>query len=202
MEAGKNNSPFPTVDSTIKVIAPVGTDPLSGKLARGPDSLRPLTVVFPRIVIDWPPNGDYQPIAALAAYQCLPPGDPGSTPVILDNFDRVTWWILGLLWDQPGPRPPKPSDFEFQVRTSLAGGISSTAAIGKTAFNEWDDGGFLVGVSGILCSQWELWARLPDGEGHVAGDKLKLRIAGAADRMAGGAYAAFFGNIVGDHAPL
>lgn len=201
MAEGINANPlFPSGDPILRVPAPVGRDPITGQPTRGFEGLRPLVTVFPRIEVDTGAGSlldlesSWQPVAALAAVQCLPPTNPGADAVIYDAFDRASFWLLGMVHDMPGPQPSLAPTVWFEVRASIMGAGGTGFARGRMLTTSWKDTGLICQVSGILASQWELWCFVHYEE--AAGTKIKLRIGAAADRVGGGVLNIQYGTFI------
>jgi hypothetical protein len=177
----------------------------TGPEARGPDGLRAGLVVYPRVMVDQgspdaAPADRWQDIAAISAIHCVPPGNPGADVVVVDALDRVSWWLLGLVYDGIGNRPiGSPPEVFFEVRSAIVGASGTVYASGTISPTTWNDAGMIVQVSGILCSQWEIWMRVSTDEDP--GTKIRLRVAGCVDRIGGGVLDVQFGTIVSVHTP-
>jgi hypothetical protein len=199
-EGAKDNPSFPVADSTLRVVLPTGNDPITNQPVRGPDGLRPGLIVFPRTEVDQgSPDADsdkrWQPIACIAVAQCSPPGNPGADVVLVDALDRVSFWLLDVVYDGTGSRPALPPQITFEVRAAIAGAGGTAFVGGGIILSSWEDAGLIVQVSGILCSQWELWMRIPLPITEPAGTKVRLRIGCIADRVGGGVFETQLGTI-------
>lgn len=175
------NTPFPMVPS-LRTILSVKKNPVSGMPARGIEGLRPGAVTFDKTLIERMPDGSgWQPIAAIGAYELMPPTDPGGEPVIMDAFDCVSWWLMNVSYEGDPVSPlPSPPQIDFSFRGAFIG-CSQTFSVVTTNLVSYKDTGLLVQVAGILCSQWEVWANIHTGQ--PAGSKVKVRLGGIADRM-------------------
>lgn len=165
------------------------TDGSANTSVRGVEGLRPGVISFPWIEIDWRLDAIYQPVACIATDEPLL-GRPGACSVSVDALDRVTWWLKKITWAGPGERPDPPPQLTFEVRPAV-GGTSDLALAGLTNFISWEDNAELAQASGILCSQWELWARIHPTEPSTS--KVRILVAGAADRVGGGVFNVHFG---------
>jgi hypothetical protein len=86
--------------------------------------------------------------------------------------------------------PASPPQIEFEIRPTSAN-VSDVALRGLSAFSTYEDQGELAQASGVLCTQWEFWARIISGE--PMGTKLEIQVAAAADRTGGGVFDTRFG---------
>jgi len=154
---------------------------------RGPDALRPGVVLFPWVTLSQN-NGDFIPIACISTQENIQ-SQIGACWVSIDGLDRVSWWLrqIEAVGQSDIGTPP---NFIFEIRPSTAG-VSDLGLSGITNFLSFDDGALLGQVSGILCSQWELWGRIDPMA--PAGSKLRVLVAGAADRLGGGVFSTHFG---------
>jgi hypothetical protein len=193
------NPNFPCVDSALRTTLPRTIS------ARGPDGLRAGLVIYPRVEvnqgsIDAPLIQQWQPVAAISAVQCTPPTAPGGDAVGFDALDRVSWWLLGLVYDGIGSRPiGSPPEIDFEVRQSMMSAVATDQANGTVSPGTWNDVGLIVQVSGMLSSQWELWMKVAATE--PAGTKIKVRISGLVDRMGRGNLTVQYGTLVSTHFP-
>lgn len=205
MSEGVTNHPlFPIADSSLRVQLPSGTDPVTGESIRGPDGLRAATVVFPRVAVNYGSRNAsaedrWQPIAAVAVAQCVAPTSPGADAIIIDALSRVSFWLKGLVWDSPGERPNVPPVMDFDIRAASTGSGGTGESTGTIVAGGWDNTGLIAQVSGLLCSQWELWMRLRDVAD--ADLQIKVRIDASVDRMGGSAVSVEYGPLVGTHTP-
>jgi hypothetical protein len=156
---------------------------------RGAEGLRPGVISFPWVEIDNPGDTSYQPVACIATDEPIA-SRPGACVVGIDALDRSTWWLKRITWAGSGERPEIPPQMTFEIRPAV-GGTSDLALGGLTNFVSWEDNAELAQASGILCSQWELWARIDPLE--PIGSKVRILVAGAADRNGGGVFNARFG---------
>lgn len=156
---------------------------------RGIEGLRPGVIGFPWIEIDNREDTLYQPVACIATDEQIP-GRPGACWVGMDALDRVTWWLKKIVWSGAGEPPPVPPQLTFEIRPAT-GGTSDLALGGLTNFISWEDNAELAQASGVLCSQWELWARIHPTE--PIDSKVRILVAGAADRNGGGVFDLRFG---------
>jgi hypothetical protein len=102
----------------------------------------------------------------------------------------VTFWVVQLAFAGTGTAPTVPPQLIFEIRPSAVG-ISDLALQGETNFETFEDRGQLAQASGVLCSQWELWMQIHPGE--PSGSKLRIQMAGAADRRGDGEFYPRFG---------
>lgn len=186
--ADHNKPAFPT-DTTHLVTIP--------ECARGPDGLRAAYTFFPEREVELKANGDYQPIAAITVFGPAVAAFNGGTAVVADGLSRVSWWLASVGYVNtsdgggPGTIPP---DIDYEVRGSIARRATRFAA-GTSVFTSYQDEGFIIQVSGILCTQWEFWARINPFEGFDVGTKIKIRVACVADRQAGAPFEVKKGDI-------
>lgn len=138
-------------------------------------------------------SGDpLQPVACIATGDGQPLGSGRGCWVHPSMLDRVTWWVVGLTFRGSGAPPLSPPGIEFEIRPTAAG-VSDLALRGLSAFSTYEDQGELAQVSGVLCNQWELWARIDAGE--PIGTKLEIQVAAAADGRGGGVFDARYGQL-------
>lgn len=184
-----NRPSFPTETNHLVTLAPCD---------RGPDGLRAAYVVFPEHIVDFQPDLEYQPIAAISVYGAAHSAFVGGTAAVADGLSRVSWWLLSVsyvndsLGSAPGTQPP---DFDYEVRGAFARKATEFAS-GTSALLTYQDEGFIVQVSGLLCTQWEFWARInPFQEGVSVGTKIKIRLGGIVDRQPGAPFEVKKGDI-------
>lgn len=195
---------FPMDDRERRVVIPVAKNPETGQSARGIEGLRAAVLVFPRTVItrrssDVSLADGWQPIAAAAAIQAIPAPQNSSDPIGVDGLDRVSWWLTEVASDMPGPLPTVIPEIRFAIRACPNCGHSTQFSSGIIQFDGWGNGGLIAQISGILCSQWEMWMQVHEDED--ADSKVKVRLTGAVDRSGGGSFAAHYGPLVVDHNP-
>lgn len=125
------------------------------------------------------PNLNWYPVVAIRVAPCdLPKPAANNSPVTVnDELTRVSFWLTRAI-DVDGAGTP--SDIQYQVRaaSNCTSEVIGTGTI-KLTFG-FDQIGLIAQASGILCNQWELWARVPAG-----GTRMGLGIDVMADRLAG-----------------
>lgn len=185
-----HNKPTFPVDTTHLVTIP--------QCARGPDGLRAAFTFFPERDVEMKADGSMQPIAAIRVWGPGVEAYEGGTSVVADGLSRSSWWCasVGYVNDSFGSGVGAvPPNIDYEVR----GAISMKAtrfADGTTNFTNYQDEGFIVQVSGILCTQFEFWARInPFQEGVSVGTKIKIRLAASVDRQAGAPFEIKKGDI-------
>jgi hypothetical protein len=179
--------PFPTGVGSLRASAPISLTPTNGPPGRGVEGLRPLGVVFPFTQVVSNPENTFQPIACLTAYQKIDPQIRSGNVSIVDGFDRVTWWLMALEFDGPPGTAlvDPPPTFELSLRAAGMGVSEEISQISTSGqYNSYNNTGLIVQVAGLLCSQWELWARVDQIQvlPNIA-SSFKIRVAGLADRM-------------------
>jgi hypothetical protein len=99
-------------------------------------------------------------------------------PVRVNNAMTRFWlWLdslspgFGQAGAIPALMPVNPPPFEIQIRAG-SGNVSETVFQGIVTPSSFKDNGLIVGLDGYLCSQWEVWGRVP----NVAGDKYPLMV--------------------------
>jgi hypothetical protein len=133
---------------------------------------------------------DLQPVACIATGDGQPLGSGRGCWVHPSLLDRVTWWLVGLNFRGTGEPPATPPPIRFEIRPSSAG-VSDVALVGLSSFATYEDQGELAQVSGVLCNQWEFWARISSSE--PIGTKLEIQVAAAADGRGGGVFDTHYG---------
>lgn len=118
-------------------------------------------------------------------------GDGGQIqrfPTRVNNAMSRFWlWLdqispgFGQAGAVPVLRPKFPAQFEIQIRAAT-GKVSETVFQGLVKPTSFDDNGLLVGLDGYLCSQWEVWGRVPNLGGTEYPLMVKFNI--FVDRMA------------------
>jgi len=208
---GPTNLPtFPIDDTERRVVVPGSIkNPDTGTSIRGVEGLRSAVIEFPRTVVVHRPAvtpeiSGWQPLAAGAAIQRVPVPGRSTNPIGIDGFDRVSWWLSEIASDMPGPPTTYPPSVIFSIRACANCGRATEFANVKILAGAWTSGGLIVQVSGVLASQWEMWAQVQ--EDMPLDTKVKLRITGIFDRSSGGTSGStgpgyVYGPLVIDHTP-
>jgi len=172
--------------------AATGCDPASGQPVKSGDwGPEPGGVVtFPPMTLEALADDSFQPVACIATGDGRPLGSGRGCWVHTSLLDRVTWWVVDLVFRGTGEPPASPPQFEFEIRPASAG-VSDVALSGLSVISTYEDEGELAQASGVLCAQWELWARIIPGE--PIGTKLEIQVAAAADRTGGGVFDTRYG---------
>jgi|SRR5581483_7880009 len=188
--SGIRNPSFPTTsDARVNLSKLARKNFEAGPPPRGPDGLRPGVIQFPWITLL--NLVAYQPVACIATSDPVE-NDGNPCMVNVDGLDRVSFWLVDMQYAETGEQPFTPPQITFEIRPATAG-VSDIALSGQTHFVSYQDKSMLAEVSGWLCSQWELWARINPLEPSDA--KLRILVAGAADRMGGGSLTSQFGLV-------
>ena len=165
-------------------------------------------VIFPRtqVPVNIPANAGsansdgYFPIAAvyLKAVGCQPPGCFDVMMFLNDCVSRATFGLNAFHLDDPAPYPTLPTEVDWQVRAGLDAitnaVFSCSTTIDWTKTNATPQPAEIKGpiatVSGVLCTQFELWARVQSNPGVLSTPNLSVRVEIAVDRL---------GNQLGAH---
>lgn len=206
--AAHTNIQFPSDTTTLSTLS-VCPLPFPQPTARGPDGLRAAYFLFPEVTITAQADQEYQPVAAVTVYDCridstssAPPGPPGSggtptggcgrfaicgaLPMGVDAMDRISWWLndVGYVNDPLGSMAAPP-DFDYEIRAAL-GRRAERVADGTSALTAYGNNGLFIQVSGILCTEFEIWARInPFQIGITVGTQITVRFGAVVDRNSG-----------------
>jgi hypothetical protein len=170
------------------VLSRVGCDPASGEPAGS--AVAGGVVTFPPVTLEKSSDDSFQPVACIATGDGQPLGSGRGCWVHTGLLDRSTWWLVALTFRGAGEPPASPPAIEFEIRPTSAG-ISDMALAGLSNFSTYNDQGELAQASGVLCTQWEFWARIVSSE--PVGTKLEIQVAAAADRTGGGVFNTHYG---------
>lgn len=209
--AAHTKPPFPSDTTTLSTLS-VCPLPFPQPTARGPDGFRAAYFSFPEVTVTAQEDQEYQPISAVSVYDCklqwasAPPGPPdapissrgpgsvacgayaipGALPMGVDGIDRISWWLLSVEYvnDSLGSNAAPP-DFDYEVRAAF-GRRAERVATGTSALLAYGNNGLLLQVSGLLCTEWEIWARInPFQLGVTVGTQIKIRLGAVVDRNSG-----------------
>ncbi len=147
-------------------------------------------MTFPPMILERTSDDAFQPVAAIATGDGEPLGSGRGCWVQTSLLDRVTWWAVNLNFRGTGEPPLSPPQIEFEIRP-VSAGVSDLAMSGLSNFSTYQDQGELAQVSGVLCSQWEFWAKIVSSE--PIGTKLEIQLAAASDRTGGGVFDTRYG---------
>lgn len=188
MSLSIRNDPFPTCSSQRIVLSRVGCGSDSGQPDGSPEPGG--LVVFPPTTIERMSGDPMQPVACIATGDGQPLQSGRGCWVHPSLFDRVTWWLVELNFRGTGAPPATPPQIDFEIRPTSAG-VSDMGLSGLSNFATYEDQGELAQVSGVLCNQWEFWARIVSS--NPIGTKLEIQLAAAADRTGGGVFNTHYG---------
>jgi hypothetical protein len=186
---------FPDGATSLRVRLTTNPRPTDGLPPRGVEGLRPGVIAFPRVEILQTADDGFQPLVAVYTCDFVGPTDCSEGPVGIDALNECSVWLLKLVDDGPaGVVNPIPPVFEIQVRASF-GCVGEPLVKGVVNVTSFADRGLLVQVSGILCTQWELWGRIID-QRFPLGAKVWARFGMVVDRMGGGIFSGKAGSLV------
>lgn len=145
----------------------------------------------------------YFPINAvfLAAIPCTPVGCEDSKIFIDDGLSRCTYTLNEATFRGPVATPALPQTMDFKAKISsdsigtnlFHGSVGIDTSKSDPSNTRSITSGILVHVSGVLGTQFELWARIRNGQTPMP---VEVRIQMIVDRL-GGAPFAIPGNIAG-----
>lgn len=146
---------------------------------RGNEGLRAASVTFPKVEVERLSDNSFQPIACVSVRHRIMDGIAHNCLVNIDALDRVSWWLTGLDPLGPGPASITPAQLDLEIRAATS--YSDVRTVGLTNFLSFADRGLIVQVTGLLCSQWEMWARIIAAE--PVGTKLRMQVVADVDRL-------------------
>lgn len=192
--AAHTKPPFPSDTTTLSTLS-VCPLPFPQPTARGPDGLRAAYFYFPEVVVTAQLDQEYQPISAVSVYDCRIDSNtpdcgrfriPGALYMGVDGIDRVSWWLGNVVYENdPLGSTAQPPDFDYEIRAAL-GRHAERVATGTSALTAYGNNGLLIQVSGLLSTEFEVWARInPFQLGITVGTQIRIRLGAVVDRNSG-----------------